>query len=475
MAMFLGRAAEMQLLEGELARVRATGEGRFVWMRGRRRVGKSRLVQEFCDGSEAPYCFYQAPRRPREDALRSFCEAVAESSLAAADAFAGATFASWPAALRAALTGASAQRPAILVVDELPYLTEQDPGFAADLQMAWDRSLERAPMLLVCIGSDVRMMEELVRERSPLHGRPTREMPLAPLDPASVAAITQAPGASEALDRHLIVGGFPLLAASWPAGASRDDFLRQALADDQTPFVTTAERIMAAEFQSELQARRVIEAIGWGETAHGRIQTRSGVKGNTLSDALDVLVHAKRLVSRALPYAAPPGRTPARYTVIDPYLRFWLRFVGPHLEELARGRSDLVVERARRDWNTYRGRAVEPMVRAAVERLLADDAFAASLGGARHVGSFWTRSHEVEVDLVGGDAPSASKVGFIGSIKWHEGRPFSATEAWALTEHRRSVPGAAGAKLLVVSRTGADPAVEADVVLGPDELLAAWA
>jgi len=474
MEMFVGRSAELATLTAELERVRSSGVGRFVWMHGRRRVGKSRLAQEFCGAANVPYCFFQAPRRPRDEALGEFCETVAESSLAGAEDFAEATFASWPAALRTAAAGASADRPAVVIIDELPYLAERDPGFAADLQKAWDRDYERRPVLLICIGSDVRMMEELVGERSPLHGRPTRELRVAPLNPAAVAAITGAQDASEAIDRYLIVGGFPLLAASWPRGASREEFLRQALADDQTPFATTAERVMAAEFQADLQARRVIEAIGHGETAHGRIASRSGVKGNTLSAALDVLVDAKRTVDKSLPYALPPGKTAAKYTVIDPYLRFWLRFVGPRMAELSRGRSDLVVDRVLHEWSAYRGRAVEPVVREALERLLADAEFAAPLGGARHVGSFWTRTHEVEVDLVGGDAPSPSAIGFVGSIKWHEREPFDAREATALAEHRSRVPGAAGAKLLAVSRTGAGRDVAVDVVVGPDELLSAW-
>jgi AAA+ ATPase superfamily predicted ATPase len=474
MESFVGRSVELEALGSELARVRSTGEGRFVWMRGRRRVGKSRLVQEFCDTADASYCFYQAPKRPREDALREFTEVMRESSLAAAGTFADATFGSWPAALRAAVSGSSSERPAIVVIDELPYLSDHDPGFAADLQAAWDRSLERSAVLLVCVGSDVRMMEELVTDRSPLHGRPTKEMRVAPLDPAAVARITGTSDASEAIDRYLIVGGFPLLAASWPPGATHEDFLHEALADDQTPFVTTADRIMASEFQAELQAREVIEAIGHGETAHGKIQSRSGVKGNTLSSALDVLIEAKGLVVRALPYAVPPGKSAAKYTVVDPYLRFWLRFVGPGMAELSRGRSDLVVRRVLRDWSSYRGRAVEPLVREALERLLADEGFAAPLGGARHVGSFWTRTHQIEVDLVGADAPSPSSVGFVGSIKWHASEPFTNREAGVLTEHRRHVPGAAGARLLVVSRTGADSQIQADVVIGPAELLAAW-
>jgi AAA+ ATPase superfamily predicted ATPase len=474
MESFVGRSGELDMLRAELERVRSTGAGRFVWMRGRRRVGKSRLAQELCGAADTPYCFFQAPRRPRSEALRDFCEAVAESSLDAAEDFAGATFASWPAALRAASAGASAARPAIVVIDELPYLTERDPGFGADLQKAWDRDYEHRPVLLVCIGSDVRMMEELVAERSPLHGRPTRELRVEPLDPAAVAAVTRADDASDAIDRYLIVGGLPLLAASWPHGASREDFLREALADDQTPFVTSAERIMASEFRADLQARKVIEAIGHGETAHGRIASRSGVKGNTLSDALGVLVDTKRTVDKALPFAVPPGRTAAKYTVLDPYLRFWLRFVGPRMAELSRGRSDLVVDRVLRDWSAYRGRAVEPLVRGALERLLTDEEFALRLGGARHVGSYWTRTHAVEVDLVGGDAPSPSTIGFVGSIKWHEREPFGAREAAALAVHRSRVPGGAAARLLAVSRTGAESGTAVDVVIGPDELLSAW-
>jgi len=474
MATFVGRDSEMTALQAELDRTKRTGEGRFVWMRGRRRVGKSRLVQELCDRSQARYCFYQAPRRPHAEALADFVETAAHSTLAAADAFEGVAYESWPAALRAAARGATASDPAVVVIDELPYLTELDPGFAADLQKAWDRALERAPVLLVCVGSDVRMMEDLVGERSPLHGRPTRELRVAPLSPAAVAAITNAPSAADAIDRYLIVGGFPLLAASWPRSAGLRDFLEEALADDQTPFATTALRIMASEFERELQAARVIEAIGHGETAYSRIQSRSGVKGNTLTDALAVLIEAKRLVAKRLPYAAPPGKTAAKYTVIDPYLRFWLRFVGPHMAELSRGRPDLVVDRIIRDWSAYRGRAVEPVVREAVERLLADAALSERLGGARQVGSWWRRDHSVEVDLVGGDAPVPARIGFIGSIKWHESEPFAASELRELANNRDHVPGAAQAKLVAVSRTAVQDGVATDAAFGPAELLAAW-
>jgi AAA+ ATPase superfamily predicted ATPase len=469
-----GRANELSRLATELDAVRGGRGGRFVWLRGRRRVGKSRLVQEFCDASGARYCFYQAPARPRNEALNEWVEAVQESTLTAAPAFEGASYAGWSSALRAAVQGATADAPVILVIDELPYLVEHDPGFTADLQKAWDRTLERADVLVICVGSDVRMMDELVRERAPLHGRPTLEMHVTALDPRAVGEITGAERPEDAFDRYLVVGGFPILAASWPSGASLDQFLRAALIDDQTPFVTTALRILASEFQRDLQAERVIEAIGHGETAHGRISDRSGVKGNTLTDALDVLVRQKELVSRNVPYAVPLGKQPARYTVADAYLRFWLRFVGPHIAELSRGRGDLVIARIARDWTAYRGRAIEPIVRDCVERLLVDPVRANRLGGAQHVGSWWKRDHSVEVDLVGGDAPVPERIGFVGSIKWRETRGFTTDDARALAAARAAVPGGETAKLVAITRVGIDHAAEVDEAFGPAELLAAW-
>lgn len=470
---FVGRDDDRARLARQLDEVRTTGSGRFVWLRGRRRVGKSRLVQEFCDEAGVPYCFYQAVQRPRDEALEDFADTVRESDLASASLFESASFTTWPAALQAAANGSTAQRPAVLVIDELPYLTAHDPGFAADLQKAWDRVLERLPVLLICVGSDVRMMEELVQERSPLYGRPTLERALQPLPLPAVAAITGAATADAAIDRYLIVGGFPQLAARWPDGASIGEFLAETLVDEH-PFVTTALRIMSSEFAESLSARAVIEAIGHGETAHNKIQSRSGVAGNTLTNALGVLVGTKRMVERRVPYAVPLGKSLVRYTVVDPYLRFWLRFVGPHLAEIDRGRGDITAARVARDWASYRGRAVEPLVRATLERMLLMPEVATTLGDAAIVGTYWTRNHQVEVDLVGGDAPSPTRVGFVGSIKWHQNEAFSLTERQVLVDHRAAVPGAADARLVIVSRTGIEDGVEADLVLGPEEILAAW-
>ncbi len=59
---FVGRATELSLLRKRLGRVETSGAGFALAIRGRRQVGKSRLVQEFCDTSGAPYLYFAATR-----------------------------------------------------------------------------------------------------------------------------------------------------------------------------------------------------------------------------------------------------------------------------------------------------------------------------------------------------------------------------------------------------------------------------
>lgn len=470
MPTFVGRKHELELLEGELEQVRQTGEGRFVWMRGRRRVGKSRLVQEFVEATKLPYVFYQAPRRASADALQRFRATLAGSTLPVAEVVrAGAGFDSWPAALRLAQQGATRERPAIVVIDELPYLVEADPGIAADIQEAWDRELQHRPVLLVCIGSDMRMMRALTEYPAELYGRPTREMVVQPFSPRDLATLSGADSV-HAFDRYLIVGGLPMLAHSWAPSLTRHQFLARELTDPTSSLVVDGLRILDAEFPGELQARDVLGAIGHGERTFTAIGRRSGVvNGAGLSAALKTLV-SKGVVASALPYAAPPGAKNKRYVVADPYLRFWLRFVGPGIEEIDRGRGDLLLERVERDWTSFRGRAIEPVVGRSLERLLPDQRF----GDARYVGGYWTRTNVPEVDLVGAADQRPTSVSFVGSIKWRENAHFTRRDTEDLIAQRGHVPGAGSALLLGVSRRGFAADAGLDVAISPDELLRAW-
>jgi len=432
-------------------------------VRGRRQVGKSRLVGEFIDRVDVPAVFFTASgQSPRVELTEFMRTASAVSGDVPAD---GVT--SWEAALLLATAGAVPGSPMIVVIDELPYLVASEPAIEGILQKVW-RTLEGRAVLLILIGSDISMMASLTQYRRPLYGR-AQEMVVRPLSVADVASM-QGLDATAALDAYLMVGGFPRLASRWRARDTLRTFLRRELADEASPLVVTGERMLTGELPADLNARAVLTAIGAGERSHGAILSRSGVGRGTFEKALAALVE-KRMVDRLTPYAEPTTDKLPRYVVGDPYLRFWLRFVRPAIEVIARGRPDIAVAGIAAGWPAYRGRAIEPVVRASIERLLPDERF----GGARFVGGFWTKDNRTEVDLVGGrDAGRARTVDFVGSIKWRDREPFGRDDLAALVDARSRVPGATTAtRLVAVSRTGFDePGL--DVSIGPEDLVAAW-
>src|SRR5258708_38539484 len=223
---------------------------------------------------------------------------------------------------------------------------------------------------------------------------------------------------------------------------------RRQLADENSELIDVGRNILTAEFPPDLQATRVLSAIGSGERTFKGISARSGIGEQQLARSLEMLTTVKRAVSADRPVSLKSGNDP-RYRVADSYLRFWLRFIEPSLPDIARGRPDLALARIRDSWPDFQGRAVEPIIRASVERLVLDDP---DLGGTGVIGGYWTRSTTVEVDLVGVDRwPNARKGTLTGSVKWREQSPFSRPDLTDPIDQRALVPRAPYSALVRLS------------------------
>ena len=180
----------------------------------------------------------------------------------------------------------------------------------------------------------------------------------------------------------------------------------------------------------------------------------------------------KRIVVAELPLSTKSSKE-TRYRIADPYIRFWLSFLGPNFAEIERGRGDRVLEKIRTSWTSWRGRTIEPIIRESIERIpnpRQPDVSAV-------VGAYWTRTNQPEIDLVVADrGPVASAILEVGSIKWLEKAPFGMAELNQLIVHRAELPGATSdTPLVIVSRSGFNVAPTPDVrELSPEDLLNAW-
>ncbi|WP_413801236.1 ATP-binding protein [Streptomyces iranensis] len=474
---FQGRAGDLELLADQYRAV-AEGlwatRGRAVIMTGRRRVGKSRLVQEFCDRSGAPYVVFQATRGRNPATERAdFAAALAQSPLPGAELIGGLQAQDWNQSLRSLALAVPDDSPSIAVIDEVPWLVEQDQEFEGALQTVWDRHLSAKPVLLVLVGSDTSVMEALQPYGRPFFGRAAK-MTVHPLNPADVRAMTELDAAG-AVDAQLITGGFPEIVQSWRPGMDRTEFLRASVANPLSPLLVAGELSLLGEFPEASHSRAVLEAVGSGERTFSAIAAQAGgasaLPSGTLSPLLAML-QTKRVLAADLPLSVKPDSKNKRYRIADPYLRFWLAFLARAIPLIERGRGDLALERVERSWTTWRGRAVEPLIRESLLRLMPSVEWPET----EAIGGWWNRQNNPEIDLIGADRePTARKVHFVGSVKWLETQPFGRHEYDALVRDMLAVPGAApDTPLVAVSRCGVADGLPLTAHWGPEDLVRAW-
>jgi AAA+ ATPase superfamily predicted ATPase len=443
-------------------------------MAGRRRVGKSRLAQEFCDRTGRPYVIFQATRARNPAGERAdFIGTVSQSSLPGAELVAGTEAADWNQALRTLAIALPGDAPSIVVIDEVPWLVERDSEFEGALQTVWDRYLSAKPVLLLLVGSDISVMNALQSYGRPFFGRAAK-MTVNPLHLADVQAMTGL-AAADAFDALLITGGFPEIVQAWEPGMSRMDFLRRSVANPLSPLLAAGELSLLGEFPEASMSRAVLEAVGSSERTFTGIAIKAGggvaLPSGTLAPILNTLLD-KRVLAVDTPLSLKSDNKNKRYRIADPYMRFWLAFLLRGLPLIERGRGDVALARIERSWASWRGRAVEPIIRQSLLRLLPNERWPET----EAIGGWWNRQNNPEVDLIGADrAPVAGRVHFVGSIKWLETQPFGRREYDTLVRDTLAVPGAdRDTPLVAVSRAGVADGLPLAAHWGADDLVTAW-
>lgn len=470
----IGRDRDVAVLNGLLASVRDGGSatrGRALLVMGRRRVGKSRLVQEFCNQSGTTSVVFQAtrnraPHLERADLLAAFTQAGFDVPLPV-----GAEPGDWLSTLRLAASLVPTDRPTIVVLDEVPWLTAMDGEFEGALQTAWDRHLSAAPVMLILVGSDTSVMESLQDHDRPFFGR-AAAYTVSPLDVAAVQDLTGT-DAAKAVDAWLVTGGFPEIVVSWEPGMGVDDFWTASFANPLSPLLVSGELTLLGEFPQAGHARAVLEAIGSGERTFQAIATRAGaasaLPSGTVSPILRTLMD-KHVVCGEDPLSIAADTRNRRYRIADPYLRFWLAFCRRAIPLAERGLMAQAVAAIRASWPSWRGQAVEPLVRESLERIVPT-----VWPDALVVGGWWNRANNPQIDLVGADrAPIARTVSFVGSVKWHDTRRFDQHDVADLVRGAASVPGGERVPFVAVSRAGVESGLALARSWGPEDIVNAW-
>jgi AAA+ ATPase superfamily predicted ATPase len=430
--------------EREISELRRLAEQppALVILRGRRRIGKTFLLRVALSGPRVVH--FQAEEQPRSLQLTAFARECGQL-LPGAPPLA---FSDWGQAFRFLEDQARRGGPLVVILDEFQYVAAADPGIVSAIQHLWDEwDAERVPITLVLSGSALSFMEGLLGGASPTFGRSTYRPLLLPLTYRDSAAFApRATPPDRLIERFAVLGGTPQYQL-WAGRRSLDRVIEEAILPPDAPLHSDPEHLVRQEqgIKEPGPYFGALQAIAEGHTSTSAIAARLEMKQQLASQFLDRL-KALGYVVRVEPLE--PGRRPGGrgyWRVSDPYFRFWFRYVFPNRSRLARGRITEVASEILEDLPVFIGHAFEDCCREWVARY-------SPLGSdALDVGSWWSRTHDVEVDVV---TVEKTGYGLLGSCKWST-RPVGEGVLDDLYRARAALgPKAAQAKLAIFARAG---------------------
>jgi uncharacterized protein len=335
--MFIGRSREVAFLE----ELHDSGRAELFVLYGRRRVGKTELLQQFCQARRAVY-FLAAQVRDRDN-LRAFRNAVAESL--GDDLARDIVFPDWVSALSFLAERAQGKR-LVVVLDEFPYLCESNPSLPSQIQKFWDTRGKNSSLLVVLCGSQVSFMEkEVLAERSPLFGRRTAQRRLEPLEPLATLDFFPRWELRDRVLAYSILGGMPAYLSRFDDALSlRQNIVRDMLRPEGYLF-EEVQFLLRSELTNPATYNSLLAAVARGASRLADIALEVGVDSTTANKYLSVL-RELHLVEREIPLSDPDPLRSRRgsYRIADRFLQFHFRHLQPHLSLIHAGRGARVLE-----------------------------------------------------------------------------------------------------------------------------------
>ncbi len=417
-----------------------SNKAEFVLLYGRRRVGKTYMLQHFLSDSR-PHCYFLASSMSIADNIAQLAEALIASTPSAI----GMTAADLPT-LRSILQfygNLVSETRFALVIDEFQYLVTQDQSIPSQIQAWWDTVGIRSQAYLVLCGSHVGMMGALAGGSQPLYGRFTLRQKLKPMTYHETTLFYQNENWStrDKLIAYGVLGGTPKYHAVFSEKQDLgSNIIRHLLNPDGILHAEPEVMIASSSIRDPALYNSILHAIAKGETRRSNIEQRAGVNHSQFGFYAQSLMDME-WIDREVPFGDISGKR-SIYRITDHFIHFWYRFVSSLASELEfQDTTEVYKSRVEPYINDYMGRYVFEDI--CLQYLKKSAATRHNLN-IRNAGRYWTRDGSVEIDIVG----SLSDGGILAcECKWSSS-PVGVSVYYDLMTKSGMLPPAIGTGLL---------------------------
>ena len=389
--MFIGRERELCALES----LYVSNKFEFAVIYGRRRVGKTALINKFIDQKNAIY--FMGVESNAKQNLENFSKSIIEYSSGIETET---SFLSFQAALEYVFKLAEKER-IILAIDEYPYVARSSKSLASTLQMLIDKYKDSSKLMLILCGSSMSYMEDhVLAYKAPLYGRRTAQMKILPFDfEETCRYFTKLSNEDQALI-YGIVGGTPQYLLQMNDALSVEDNIKNTFLNPISFLYEEPINLLKQEVREPAIYTAIITAIATGSSRMSEISGKVGEDTNVCSTYIKNLINLG-IVQKETPYGEKASRKSV-YSIEDNMFRFWYRFVLENNSVIVRGATDLVYNRIKPKLSDYMGKVFEDICKQYLwKQLLLDKCPVEFSSLGRWWGNDPLEKCQAEIDIMG--------------------------------------------------------------------------
>lgn len=430
--MFIGRKKELALLKSAYS----SSSSALIPIYGRRRIGKSELILKFID--KKPGLYYLGKMAPAAMQIREFLQEAARAL--DEPLLASLAVSSWSDVFRAVNEKCKPAQKFVIALDEFQWMAGASPELPSVIQEYWDRYWSKfGNIVLILCGSYIGFMKrEVLGQKSPLFGRRTAQILLESFSYREAAEFHPRWSLLNRTLAYFICGGVPLYLRFFNQASSVEKNIEENILNEFGPMFREPDFLLREELRDVENYYAVLTAVASGHTVNKAIAAQTGIPERSLHYYLQQLINLGYLGRRFPVTGKKPNQRLVRFVLQDPLLRFWFRFVFPHLSFI----QQMGPQRAMRDLirprlESYFGLCFEYLCRQALPVIYERDGVSAAF----EVGEYWDK--RVQIDVVGVRDDHWTD---LGECKWGTVRSFNEVLN-ELEKKKRAYPNTRGATI----------------------------
>ena len=339
--MFIGREAELKFLEDKYQ----DGRGQLIVLYGRRRVGKTETLREFCKGK--PHVFYSCTQSTDKVQLVKFSQLMLKEDIPARDYIT--EFADWEKAFHAILDLPYGDSKKLIVIDEFPYMCKGNDSIPSILQNLWDSELKDANVMVILCGSAMSFIEkELLADKNPLYGRATGIYKMEAMGFYDAARFFPDYSPRDKVLTYAVLGGIPHYLNQFDPKKSLGENIKRNILTKGSVLYSEVDFLLHQELRETPIYNSIIEAVALGNTKLSDISQKAMIDSTSKTSVylrnLIELGIVEREFSVDVKLKEKVNASRGVYCLTDNFFRFWYTFGFANFSQLEDGDVDGVYE-----------------------------------------------------------------------------------------------------------------------------------